>query len=279
MTGRSLFDTAVSSDPVWQMTYGERFALEGLLTQVQPDLAIETGTAQGGSLRRIAAHAREVHAFDIVPEVAELGNEIANATVHIGDSATQLPRVLGEFAAAGRHVDFALVDGDHSYEGVRRDTLAIVDSDACRRTVIVFHDSANDVVRAGLESLDLAAHPKVALCMWDFVPGYLVVKDHPDYSHAAWNGLGLVVLDDDAERAASPVVMDDRYSVAEVYQRARRAFDDDAAPPAAAAPAAPAAPAPAPVDEGRGPVARTLAAAGAGVVVGAAAALLGRRAR
>ncbi len=228
MPNQSAFDLAVMSDPVWQMTYGERFALEGLLTQVQPTLAIETGTAQGGSLRRIAAHSREVHAFDIEPGVAALSEEIENAAFHIGDSATLLPQVLGEFAAAGRHVDFALIDGDHSREGVRRDTSAIVDSDACRRTVLVFHDTANDDVRAGLESLDLPSHPKVALCMWDFVPGYLVVREHPSYGHAAWNGLGLVVLDS-AERAERPAVMDDRYSVAEVYQRVRQSYEDDAA--------------------------------------------------
>ena len=275
MPGQTAFDLAVISDPLWQMTYGERFALEGLLTQVQPTLAIETGTARGGSLRRIGAHSREVHAFDIMPEVAELAEEIKNATFHIGDSATMLPQVLAEFAAADRHVDFALVDGDHSYEGVRRDTLAIVDSDACRRTVMVFHDTANDEVRAGLESLDLPSHPKVALCMWDFVPGYLVVKDHPFYSHAAWNGLGLVVLDD-TERAERPVVMDDRYSVAEVYQRVRRVYDDDSSDrelhvaPARAAP---------PVPADAKSAARTAAAAGAGVILGAVAALLTRRKR
>jgi len=276
MTDRSAFDLDVISDPLWQMTYGERFALEGLLTQVRPALAIETGTAQGGSLRRIAAHAREVHAFDIVPEVAELGSEIFNATFHIGDSATLLPEVLGEFAANGQHVDFALVDGDHSYEGVRRDTLSIVDADACRRTVIAFHDTANDEVRAALESLNLPAHPKVALCMWDFVPGYLVVRDHPSYGHAAWNGLGLVVLDD-AARADSPVVMDDRYSVAEVYQRVRRAYEEDQAGGAPPGPAQAASAEPAAGIAGS--AASTMAAAGAGVIAGVGAALLARRKR
>ncbi len=50
-------------DPT-QMAHGERFAIEGLLTVLEPDLALETGTAEGGSLRRLAAHSREVHAFE-----------------------------------------------------------------------------------------------------------------------------------------------------------------------------------------------------------------------
>lgn len=206
------------------MAIGERAALEGLLSQLRPQLAIETGTAQGGSLRRISVHATEVHAFDIVPEVKELEKEISNATVHIGDSSVTLPEVLSDFAAAGRHVDFALIDGDHTYDGVRRDIEAVLASDACTQTVIVFHDTANDEVRAGIESIDLPRHPKVALCVLDYVPGFLVVKEHPQYSHAAWNGLGLVVLD--ADRAAGPPIeQNDRYSSAEVIQRARASFE------------------------------------------------------
>jgi hypothetical protein len=40
--------------PDWQMRIGERAAVEGLLAQVVPRLAIEIGTAAGGSLDRIA---------------------------------------------------------------------------------------------------------------------------------------------------------------------------------------------------------------------------------
>jgi hypothetical protein len=229
MPAASALTLPVIADATWQMTYGERFALEGVLSQLRPRLAIETGTAQGGSLRRIAAHSEEVHAFDIVPEVADLSQEITNAQFHIGDSATLLPQALEEFAAADRHVDFALIDGDHSREGVKRDALALIDSPACHTTVIVFHDSANDDVRAGLEDLDLPSHPKVVVCMLDFVPGYLVKPDHPAYGHAAWNGLGLVVL---GRRGAGDraLTMDDRYSVAEVYQRARAGFSELAQP-------------------------------------------------
>jgi hypothetical protein len=266
----------VLQDPLWQMTYGERFALEGILTQVKPRLALETGTAQGGSLRRIAEHSDEVHAFDIVPEVKELEKQIPNATVHIGDSAIVLPETLAGFVQDGRTVDFALIDGDHSYEGVRRDTMAVIDSDACQTTVMVFHDSANDEVRAGLESLDLPSHPKVAVCMWDFVPGYLVVEGHETYSLAAWNGLGLVILDPDAGKAPA-ITMGDRYNVTEVYQRVRPLYDP--APQAAAAPE-PQAALPAAVAAPKG--GRKLAAGaalGTGVAGAALGALLGARRR
>jgi hypothetical protein len=92
----------------WQMQHGERFALDGLLAQLRPRLAIEIGTFEGGSLRRIAAYAEDVHAFDVDPKVAELAAEFDNVTFHIGDSAQLLPRVLADLERNGRHVDFAL---------------------------------------------------------------------------------------------------------------------------------------------------------------------------
>ena len=185
--------TDLLADVTWQMTYGERFALEGVLASLRPALAVEIGTADGGSLRRIAAHSDEVLCFDVDPGVEQVVAPVANATVRVGDSAETLPAALAELEAAGRHVDFALVDGDHTADGVRRDLEALLASGACRETVIVIHDTNNDEVRRGLEAANLVSRPNVALCMLDLVPGHLVIEDHV-YSRQCWNGLGLVIL-------------------------------------------------------------------------------------
>ena len=102
------------------MAPGERAAIAGVLAELRPRLAIELGTAQGGSLRTIAAWSEEVHSFDFAPEVAD---PPANVTLHVGDSHELLPALLRRFADAGRSVDFALVDGDHTADGVRRDVV------------------------------------------------------------------------------------------------------------------------------------------------------------
>jgi 2-polyprenyl-3-methyl-5-hydroxy-6-metoxy-1,4-benzoquinol methylase len=190
----ALLDWLVQPPIPWQMKFGDRCALEGLLSFLKPGLSIEIGTAEGGSLHRLAEHSREIHSFDIVPGVADLKERFSNVEFHIGDSATLLPELLTSLADAGRNVDFALVDGDHSAEGVQRDARALLDSEACRETVIVFHDAANDHVRAGLDALELAGHPKVALSLLDFVPGYVVENGPRRFE--IWNGLALVVLDD-----------------------------------------------------------------------------------
>lgn len=210
----------IFSDSVWQMTLGERAAVEGILQQRKPKLAIEVGTAEGGSLRRIAAHAEEVHSFDLVTPQFTV-DEMPNITLHTGDSHELLSQALERFAAEGRNVDFVLVDGDHSAEGVRRDLEDLLGSPAVADTLIVIHDANNEQVRAGLDAVPYAAHPKVAHVNLDFVPGYMF-RD-PEHHHELWGGLGLVMVD--ATRTAyfpsSPVVEERYYEAGHLYPEMR----------------------------------------------------------
>ncbi len=183
----------------WQMTAGERAAMEGILCQLKPALAVEIGTAEGGSLACIASRAGEVHSFDLVTPAAEAAS-LCNVTLHTGDSHELLPAALQEFARADRNVDFVLIDGDHTSEGARRDLEDVVRSSAVGRTVILLHDTANEAVRAGLEAANIGEFEKVKAIDLDLVPGYLVKAD--PFHHEIWGGLGLVLIDESPE--ASP---------------------------------------------------------------------------
>lgn len=176
----------------WQMTLGERCALEGLLSQIKPALAIEIGTAEGGSLARVAAHSERVHSFDLVRPNPS-AETLPNVTFHTGDSHELLPRLLGDLAGSGEKVDFVLVDGDHTPDGVERDVRDLLASEAIRETVILLHDTLNDDVRRGLRAVDYDAEPKVAYVDLDFVGGHLS-KGGP-YHNELWGGLGLIVVD------------------------------------------------------------------------------------
>jgi hypothetical protein len=179
-------------DSDWQMSFGERAALEGILSQLQPRLAIEIGTAEGGSLARIAAHSGEVHSFDLVEPRPE-AQALPNVSFHTGDSHALLPELLARLAEEGRNVDFVLVDGDHSPEGVCQDVRDLLDSPAIGRTVIVLHDTMNERVRSGIERVRYAAYPKVGYVELDLVAGYMFRE--PSLLHELWGGLGLVVVD------------------------------------------------------------------------------------
>jgi hypothetical protein len=181
----------------WQMTFGERAALEGLLSQLRPQLAIELGTAEGGSLRCLSRHSDWVHSFDLVR--CPIAYELDNVTPHVGDSHELLPNVLAQLAHEGRNVDFVLVDGDHTADGVERDVRDLLSSNAIRRTLIVVHDTMNDEVRAGLMRIDYAADPKIIHEELELIGGHLSFGG--SFHHELWGGLGLIVVDDSAESA------------------------------------------------------------------------------
>jgi Methyltransferase domain len=212
-------------DAEWQMSFGERAALEGLLSQLKPRLSIEIGTAEGGSLARICAHSEEVHSFDLV-EPDEKARELPGVELHTGDGHVLLPAFLAQLAQEKRNVDFVLVDGDHSTEGVRRDMEDLLDSPAIGRTVIVAHDTANEVVRAGLDAVVYEAYPKVAYVELDFVAGY--VFDEESLRNEMWGGLGLVVIEASRPAYFGNAVRQERYVPA--FELLREARDRRLAP-------------------------------------------------
>jgi hypothetical protein len=201
------------------MSFGERAAVEGLLSQLKPRLSIELGTAQGGSLERIALHSEEVHTFDLVEPPFER-DAFANAHFHVGDSHELLPVLLDELAEERRNVDFVLVDGDHSSEGVTRDVEDLLRSPSVSQTLIVLHDTMNEAVRAGIERVRFKTYPKVAYVELDFVAGYMFRE--PSLLNELWGGLGLVVVDSRRKAYFSAEVRQTRYYEAFQLIRAMR---------------------------------------------------------
>jgi hypothetical protein len=199
-----LFDV---SEP-WQMSYGERAALVGLVADLRPDVAIEIGTAEGGSLRRLARHAGHVHSFDLSEPDPAL-RELDNVTFHVGDSHSLLPQVLAQLAQEGVNVGFVLVDGDHSADGVARDMRDLLGSPAIARTGIAIHDTMNPEVRRGLESVEYDGWPKVRHVELDCVAGQHFREELEGGS--LWGGLGLVIVDVDAPRPHGQPARQQRY--------------------------------------------------------------------
>jgi hypothetical protein len=175
----------------WQMFPGERAALEGILSSVKPHVSLEVGTFKGGSLERISAHSHVVHAFDRAFQPEVTSERFPNVVLHAGDSHELLSATLEDLAAAGLNVDFALVDGDHSARGARRDVEDLLGSPAVQRTVILLHDTLNERARAAFEAIDFDSYENVRYVDLDFVPGR--IKNDGPLKGELWSGLGLVV--------------------------------------------------------------------------------------
>ncbi|MDX6654331.1 MAG: hypothetical protein QOH18_1041, partial [Solirubrobacterales bacterium] len=171
------------------------------------------------------------HSFDLVEPAPEI-MELANVTFHTGDSHALVPQVLGELAEKGENVDFVLVDGDHTPDGVEKDMHDLFASDAISRTVMLAHDTLNDEVREGLERIDYGAEPKVTWADLDFVGGHLS-KDGP-FKHQLWGGLGLFIVDADGSLNVNPGEATGFYDLFELIAPVRDSLAGAAAPAAPA---------------------------------------------
>jgi predicted O-methyltransferase YrrM len=140
----------------WQIPEEFR-ALARLVEQRRPRTVLEIGTADGGTL---FAHTRLAHEEALIVSIdlphGPFGGgypawriplyesfagpaqrlELLRVDSHAASTAAVLERVL-----AGRRLDYAFIDGDHTYDGVRQDfelCLRFAAPDA----VIAFHDIA-----------------------------------------------------------------------------------------------------------------------------------------
>lgn len=150
----------VHSAPVW-MSYPERVIVYSLIAGLAPERILEIGTFKGGSTLIMCAALddldtnqespadRRIVCVDPNPRVApEDWEAVSHRATMV---AAPSPEALTEAASvAGRGFDFALIDGDHTYDGVVRDIEATIPTLADEAHVI-FHDAHYYEVRDGID--------------------------------------------------------------------------------------------------------------------------------
>lgn len=171
------------------MTMPERVLLYAVVAGLKPQHTLEIGTFLGGSALIIAAALDDVDAGDLwcvdpEPRVEEADwARIAHRATMV---AAPSPQALTDARAqAGGPFDFALIDGDHSLEGVRRDiagTLPVLADEAH----VLFHDALYHEVRDGIDEA-LAAHPGE---LHD--AGMLSTHASVDENDVTWGGLRML---------------------------------------------------------------------------------------
>ncbi|HSJ59170.1 MAG TPA: class I SAM-dependent methyltransferase, partial [Anaerolineae bacterium] len=152
---------AIESAPVW-MTRAERLLLYTLAFCLRPRRYLEIGTYQGGSallvssaLQSLGSDGR-IYCVEPRPAIAPEHWRLleARTTLVKGYSPAILPEAV---RLAGGRFDLALVDGDHTHEGVLADAGGLLPC-VQHGGYLLFHDSFHpDVARAIDEFVE--AHP------------------------------------------------------------------------------------------------------------------------
>jgi hypothetical protein len=177
----------------WMMSPAEQAALIFLLSQLRPKIGIEIGTRFGGSLQVLSRYCEHVYTIDIDPDVpTRLSEKFPNVDFLVGPSDQNLPPLLEKLQREQAPLAFALVDGDHSPEGVRKDIDYLLQFRPTVPFYIIMHDSFNPGCREGLRRARWSSNPYVHAVELDFVAG--IVNPSPTFRGQLWGGLALAVL-------------------------------------------------------------------------------------
>ena len=118
--------------------------------------------------------------FDIDPEVPRrLEGKYPNVEYLIGTSDQTLPALIDRLQRERAELSFALVDGDHSTDAVRKDIDNLLRFRPTIPFYIVMHDSLPPSCRDGLKQANWAANPHVHAVELDFVSGIVNPAEVP----------------------------------------------------------------------------------------------------
>jgi predicted O-methyltransferase YrrM len=177
--------------------------IAGLLETVKefkPKTMMEIGTARGGSLflfSRILPAKAFIISLDLpggsfgggypfwkIPLYKSFASnsqkiELVRANSHEARTKDKITAILGE-----RKLDFLFIDGDHTYEGVKRD-FELYSPFVKKGGIIAFHD--------------IAQHPKETNCnvskFWDEIKQNYRCKEFIEDKKQGWGGIGVIYLD------------------------------------------------------------------------------------
>ena len=120
----------IRTAPVW-MTVAERLLLFSLIYGLRPQKYLEIGTFQGGSAI-LACRAMDmtgskgsITCIDPEPKISTENWALISQRANLLEGLS--PQILPQAVeAAGGAFDFVLIDGDHSYQGVKRDAEGVL---------------------------------------------------------------------------------------------------------------------------------------------------------
>lgn len=172
----------------WQMNFGEKITMLYLLDKMKPEISIEIGTQYGGSLKPISDYSRYVYAFDYFHDNVDKSS-FSNVNFITGNSRITVPKIIKELNESKLNLEFVLIDGDHSSEGVKTDIENILKYEPQKPLYILIHDSFNPIVRSGILKAHWNTCPYIHFVDIDFLHG-TVFKN----SYQLWEGLTLALM-------------------------------------------------------------------------------------
>ena len=189
-----IYSTFIEDSTIeWQMSRAEKYCLIELLRTLKPETSIEIGTYKGGSLQVLSKYSKKVFSIDISSEPQKfLKSKFNNVSFEIGKSFDIIKDLILKIESNNQKVEFILVDGDHSKNGVQKDLEAILTHKFNNPLTIIVHDSFNPQCRKGIKSIDYKRFKNIKHIDLDYITGCF--SPNKDFKEM-WGGFAIIRLD------------------------------------------------------------------------------------
>ncbi|MFC1508427.1 class I SAM-dependent methyltransferase [Candidatus Omnitrophota bacterium] len=169
--------------------------IEGLTIRVEeiaPRSMIEIGTANGGSLyifSRYFKTCRQIISINFPKRYEELKDKFfrlydGSKTFHFLRGSSHCRKITDGVSniLRGSKIDFLFIDGDHSYDGVKKDFIEYKKFVASGG-IIAFHDIAN-------------RHPSIGVGkFWNEIKHEYRSEEIVDNENQVWGGIGIIIVE------------------------------------------------------------------------------------
>ena len=176
----------------WQMSRAEKYCLIHLLEKLKPEYSIEIGTYKGGSLQVLSKYSKKVYSIDIDSEPKQtLKKQFDNVIFKVGKSHNVIKSVVEEIESKNGKLNFILVDGDHSKDGVKKDLECIMSCNLKHPLTIILHDSFNPQCRLGMKSVHYEKYSFIEHIDLDYIHGCF--SPNTNYREM-WGGFAIIKI-------------------------------------------------------------------------------------
>lgn len=208
----------------WQMSRAEKYCLIHLLENLNPEYSIEIGTYKGGSLQVLSEYSKYVYSIDIDSEPKnKLEKIFKNVIFKVGKSYDIINNVMKEIESKKGKLNFILVDGDHSKNGVRKDLECILSHNFKHPLTIILHDSFNPQCRSGMKSIDYKNYNSIEHIDLDYIHGcYSPNKNHKEM----WGGFAIIKINPKIKESNSRINQSQEMLFNSIYRNSIHVIKD-----------------------------------------------------
>lgn len=176
----------------WSMTKAEKEILIRLLETIKPKISLEIGTFNGGSLQVMSHFSDKVYAIDLNANYRDTRcDKFSNVDYLIGDSKRIVPELVSKINSTLENIDFILIDGDHTSQGVLADIANVLKLVPKKSITVLLHDSFNPECRKGIKLYNYDANSFVHNVELDFAKGVFNLKG---LYRQMWGGFALIEM-------------------------------------------------------------------------------------